>query len=91
MSEVFADRSYQPDGTLTPRSEPNALIDNVDDSVKQVIQLIREKKVTAITGERLPMQADTICLNGDGPHAVEFAIAIHTKLKQAGIKISSAS
>jgi UPF0271 protein len=79
-SEVFADRTYRADGTLTPRSEPNALIDDVGKAVTQVSRMVNEGTVTATTGETIPIRAETICIHGDGQHALEFARAIHMAL-----------
>ncbi len=81
-NEVFADRTYQPDGTLTPRSLPNALVGNTDDAVKQVVRFVKENKVITVTGEEIHVRADTICIHGDGKHAVEFAKAIYQKLNE---------
>lgn len=78
--EVFADRSYRDDGSLVPRSEPGALIRETDGVVQQVLQMAGEGTVTTITGNRIPVKADTICIHGDGEHAVEFAKAIHDAL-----------
>ena len=80
-SEVFADRSYQDDGSLTPRSQPYALIEDVNKVVKQVLQIIKERTVTTLSGKTIPVIADTICIHGDGKQAVEFAKAIHTAVK----------
>jgi UPF0271 protein len=85
--EVFADRTYQPDGSLTSRSEPGALITNPDKAILQVMQMINEKMVTAANGENIAIQADTICIHGDGSNAVEFAKKIHNSLLAAGIQI----
>lgn len=75
-NEVFADRTYQDDGSLTPRSQPNALVKSESDAVKQVLQMIEEKTVTTVLGKQVPIVAETICLHGDGEHAVPFAKAI---------------
>lgn len=88
-SEVFADRTYQKDGSLTPRSLPNALISSTEESIKQVLQMIKEKTVTAVTGEVILITAETICIHGDGSHAVEFARKINQRLKAEGIKIEA--
>ena len=80
-SEVFADRTYQDDGTLTPRSQPNALIEDTDKAVQQVLQMIKEGTVTTVSGKTIPIIAETICIHGDGKHAVEFAKAIYEALK----------
>ena len=76
VSEVFADRSYQDDGRLTPRSEPGALINDTNKAVQQVLQMIKEGTVTTVSGKVIPIVAETICIHGDGEHAVEFAKAI---------------
>lgn len=81
-SEVFADRTYQPDGTLTPRSQKNALLTNTDDVIRQVLKFVKENKVTAVTGEEIIVEAGTICIHGDGEHAVEFAKAIYQQLHE---------
>ncbi len=81
-SEVFADRTYQADGTLTPRSQPHALITGTGSMMEQLMKFIRENKVTAVTGEEIYMRADTVCIHGDGTHAVEFAKVIHKKLNE---------
>lgn len=86
-SEVFADRTYQSDGSLTPRNQPNALIDSIEKSILQVLQMISYKTVTATNGEQIPIAAETICIHGDGTHAVEFAKAINRRLTENGIKI----
>jgi UPF0271 protein len=85
-SEVFADRTYQDDGSLTPRSQSDALIQDSSKCVEQVLQMIRQKTVTSVNGKVIPIMADTICIHGDGKHAVEFAAAIHQVLKKEGIK-----
>jgi UPF0271 protein len=81
-NEVFADRTYQPDGSLTPRSQNTALLSDAGDVVKQVLKFVKENKVTAVTGEEIMVQADTICIHGDGKHAVEFAKAIYQHLHE---------
>lgn len=86
-SEVFADRTYQTDGTLTPRTEENALITDEDQSIAQVLQMIFDGKVTAANGETINIKAETVCIHGDGKHALEFAKLINAELKKCGIKI----
>ena len=81
-SEVFADRTYQDDGSLTPRSQPNALIGDVNKVIEQVLQMIKEGRVTTVSGKTIPILAETICIHGDGEHAVEFAKAIHDAIKK---------
>jgi UPF0271 protein len=88
-NEIFADRTYQDDRTLTPRSKPNALIEDEDKAVQQVLQIIKEGTVTALTGKIISMKADTICIHGDGKHASEFAKRIHAVLKNNSIEIEA--
>jgi UPF0271 protein len=76
FSEVFADRTYQDDGSLTPRTFPNALVKNTDDAVKQVMMMVNDGRVKTVSGKTIPITAQTICIHGDGEHAVEFAKAI---------------
>ena len=85
--EVFADRTYQPDGSLTPRTMPNALITDTAVAIRQVQQIINSQSVTAINRATITLQADTVCLHGDGIHAVEFAKALYSDLQKAGITI----
>jgi UPF0271 protein len=78
-SEAFADRTYQDDGSLTPRSQPNALIQNVDEAIQQILMMLKGK-VKTVSGKKIPIVAETICIHGDGKNAVEFAKAIKTLL-----------
>jgi 5-oxoprolinase (ATP-hydrolysing) subunit A len=80
-NEVFADRTYQDDGSLTPRSKPNALIQNTDGAIQQVLMMVNEGKVRTVSGKEIAIVAETICIHGDGEHAVEFAKAINDLFK----------
>jgi len=88
-NEVFADRTYQDDGSLTLRSQANALIDDVEKSIQQVLKMIREKSVTSVNGKNVSIIADTICIHGDGKNAVEFARQIFQNLIQNNIDIKA--
>lgn len=88
-SEVFADRTYQRDASLTPRNQPHALIENVGESVAQVLQMIKEQTVTAVTGETVALKAETVCIHGDGRHALEFAQKIKSELLAHEISVKS--
>jgi 5-oxoprolinase (ATP-hydrolysing) subunit A len=79
-SEVFADRTYQNDGSLTPRSQPDALIENTQIAVNQVVKMIKEGIVIATDGTPVTIQADTVCVHGDGLHAVEFVKMLQKSL-----------
>ena len=88
-SEVFADRTYQDDGNLTPRTKLNALIEDEEQAIGQVIQMIKKGTVTATSGKEVPILAETICLHGDGKNAVAFASAINKRLMAENITIKS--
>ena len=85
--EVFADRTYQRDGSLTPRNRPDALINDEAAAVAQVLRMVREGVVLSTDGVEVPVVADTICVHGDGPHAVAFATRLNAELRGAGIAV----
>jgi UPF0271 protein len=86
-AEAFADRGYQCDGSLTPRSQKGALLADVDACVGQAMQMVEEGCVTAVDGSRVPIRADTICIHGDGPMSVGIAEALHKALESKGYTI----
>jgi UPF0271 protein len=88
-SEVFADRTYQDDGSLTARTEPDAMIENAQQSLQQVIQMVQQGTVTSVAGRQVKITAETICIHGDAVHALDFAKTIHAALKQDHIEIKS--
>jgi UPF0271 protein len=85
--EVFADRSYQSDGSLTPRTDAGALINDEEQVVAQVLQMVRSGTVRATDGTHVKIKADTVCLHGDGPNAVKLAVALRRELALAGITV----
>jgi UPF0271 protein len=87
--EVFADRGYSDDGTLSPRDKPGAMIEDEAKAVKQALAMIEEGYVTSLTGKRMPVAADTLCLHGDQPGAVSFAKAIRKALAEKGIAVAA--
>lgn len=86
-SEVFADRTYTPEGMLTPRTQANALLHSREESLSQVLQMITQQQVRATDGSLVSLKADTICIHGDGDHALSFAEAIFTAMKENNILI----
>ncbi|WP_017813199.1 LamB/YcsF family protein [Paenibacillus shenyangensis] len=90
-NEVFADRTYQPDGTLTPRSADGALITDSQLAVRQVLQMVMEQQVMSAAGTIVSIEADTICLHGDGVHAVTFARELREQLEQHHIIVQAVS
>jgi UPF0271 protein len=89
VEEVFADRGYMPDGSLVPRSRPGALIEDEEQSLAQTLSLVRDHKVTAIDGTVVGVNAQTVCLHGDGAHALEFASRIRERLAAEGIAVAA--
>ena len=87
-SEVFADRTYQRDGSLTPRSRADALVQEEDDAVAQVLRMAREGRVRTVDGIDVAVRAETVCVHGDGPQAVAFARRLRAELERAGIVLA---
>jgi UPF0271 protein len=87
--EVFADRAYEEDGTLVDRRKEGAMITDEEEAISRVIGMIKEKKVTAITGKEIPIQADSICVHGDGEKALAFIRRIREAFKKENIEIRS--
>ena len=87
--EVFADRAYEEDGTLVNRRKEGAMITDETLAISRVVRMIKEKKVTAITGKDIPIQADSVCVHGDGEKALAFVEKIRAALQDEGIEICS--
>lgn len=85
--EGFADRAYQPDGTLVPRSQAGAVIHDPDLVVARVVQIARERTVTAVDGSRIALDVDTVCVHSDTPGAANLASRIRAALKDAGVVV----
>lgn len=90
-NEVFSDRTYQADGTLTSRKEVNALITDTETAIGQVVRMVKEGMVTSTDGKEVTIQADTVCIHGDGVHALDFARRISQTLKTSEIDIKKIS
>ena len=86
-AEVFADRAYEDDGTLVSRSKSGAMIEDEELAVKRMIRLMHEGVIESINGKDIPLQADTICVHGDGPKALAFAAKLREALEQDGIAV----
>ena len=86
--EVFADRGYEEDGTLVDRRKEGAMITDENEAIARVIRMVKEKKVTAVTGKDIPIQADSICVHGDGAKALAFVEKIREAFEKEGIQIS---
>ena len=86
-SEVFADRGYQPDGTLVPRGNPGAMIEEEDRAIARVLRMAQEGTVTANDGSTVALQADSVCVHGDGPKALAFVQKLSKALPAAGVAL----
>lgn len=87
--EVFADRGYQADGSLVPRTEPGALIANEEQALAQTLEMVQHGRVKSVTGEWAQVRAQTVCLHGDGEHALAFARRLREAFAVNNIKISA--
>ena len=88
-AEVFADRAYDPDGSLTSRSKPGSVIHDTHQVVARAIMMVKDQKVIAVDGSTIALRGDTICLHGDTPGAAGHATAVRTGLEAAGIRVEN--
>ena len=86
--ETFADRAFDADGTLVSRSKPGAVLHEAEEVVERSLKMVTQGVVTAINGEEIPIEADTICLHGDNPGAVELAAAIRRRFEEERVEIA---
>ena len=89
IAEVFADRGYSDDGTLAPRDRPGGMIEDAKKSVEQALGMIEGGFVTSLSGKRVPVAADTLCLHGDQPGAVLFAKELRKAFTEKGIQLAA--
>jgi 5-oxoprolinase (ATP-hydrolysing) subunit A len=87
VHEVFADRNYLSDGSLVPRLRPDALLHNPEEAAARVVRMLREGKVRSVDGVDVDVRAQTVCLHGDTPGAVDFARALKSRLEKEGVSI----
>ena len=87
--EAFADRSYEANGHLTPRSEPGAVIEHAEDAATQLLALVERGSVTTRQGVVLPIEVDTVCVHGDRPDAAAFARVLRQRLDKAGVRVAA--
>ena len=88
-AEVFADRAYDPDGSLTARTKPGSVIHDTAQVVERAIKMVKDRTVIAIDGSAIELRAETICLHGDTPGAAEHARAVRAGLQDAGITVKN--
>jgi len=88
-AEAFADRAYEPDGSLRPRKIPGAVITDPEQAAAQALGIARDGLVRAASGAEVALRAETICLHGDNPHALAIARAVRRAFEAAGIEVRS--
>ena len=88
-SEIFADRAYMDDLSLVPRKQPNAMITDENLAVERCIRMIKEHRVTSVTGKELEITGDTLCVHGDGAKALAFVARIRKAFMDEGIEIKN--
>ena len=87
-AEGFADRRYTDNGLLLPRSHAAALITDTDEAIAQALAMVRDGVIPSVNGHPVQMAVDTVCLHGDGQHALDFAAALHSAFHEAGITVA---
>ncbi len=89
VREFFADRAYQPDGALVSRSQPDAILPDPGEAAQRVVRMLREKKVRTSDGTDFSISAETICVHGDTPGAVDFVRTLRAQLERENIRIAA--
>jgi 5-oxoprolinase (ATP-hydrolysing) subunit A len=89
VPEAFADRRYRPDGSLQPRSEPDAVITDAAEAAAQAVRIATAGELEAVDGSVIGVRAESICCHGDTPGAVELAAAVHAGLEAAGVRVAA--
>ncbi len=89
VREAFADRGYTPEGTLVPRSEPGALLDDPDEVGRRVVRMVTEGQVVAVDGTVVAIEAESVCVHGDSPGAVAMAASVRAGLDAAGVTVEA--
>ena len=91
LSEAFADRAYNPDGTLVSRRQEGSVLHDPGEVTERVVTLVTQGSITAIDGTEVPIKADSVCVHGDTPGAVAMATAVRDRLASAGVELRAAA
>ena len=86
--EIFADRAYEEDGMLVSRKKAGAMIEDADEAARRMVDFVLSGEIESISGKRIPVKIDSICVHGDSPHAVAMADKVHEALVAAGVTIA---
>ena len=87
LNEIYADRAYQDNGQLVMRGTPGAMIHDAGAAAERILRALQDKVIVSITGKKVPVQVDSICVHGDTPTAVDMARQLRQRLEQAGVEI----
>ncbi len=87
VGEFFADRAYNEDGTLVARDETDAVLENVNEICERVVGAVKDRRVAAVTGKTIAVEAETVCVHGDNPAAAEIVRQLRRALEKAGIEV----
>ena len=85
--EIYADRTYQDDGNLTSRKQPGAVLHDAEEAAERVLAMVRERAIISVSGKRVPVSIDTICVHGDNPKAVALARRVREVLEKDCVRI----
>ncbi len=87
LQEIFADRAYQDNGQLVMRGQPGAMIHDVDVAAQRIVRALQDNVMISVTGNKVPVKIDTICVHGDTPTAVDMARQLRERLQKAGVEL----
>lgn len=87
--EIFADRAYGDDGMLVPRGQPGAMVEDPEEAAERILGFVEDGAIRSLSGKRIEVPIDTICVHGDSPDAVAMAAEVRRRLTDAGIEIRS--
>jgi UPF0271 protein len=89
LQEIFADRAYLDNGQLVMRGQPGAMIHDVDVAAERIVRALADNVMISVTGNKVPVKIDTICVHGDTPTAVDMARQLRQRLQQAGVELKA--
>ncbi|MFL6111598.1 MAG: LamB/YcsF family protein [Catenulispora sp.] len=89
VEEAFADRGYTAEGTLVPRSQPGAVLDDPAEVAQRVVRMVSSGRIRSVAGTDVPVSASSVCVHGDTPGAVAMAVTVRDALRAAGVRIAA--
>jgi UPF0271 protein len=89
VQEIFADRAYQDNGQLVMRGQPGAVIHDANAAAERILRALQDSEMISVTGNKVPVKIDSICVHGDTPTAVEMARQLRKHLQKAGVELKA--